>query len=87
MSMGTLAMVAESTHGNLIGADCGFDSVSTDTRTLQPGQLFFALQGERYDAREFVADAAQRGAAGAVVEQLAEPVERAVAGGATEQPT
>lgn len=65
--MGTLAMVAESIHGNLVGADRAFDSVSTDTRTLQPGQLFFALQGENFDAADFVAEAARLGAAGAVV--------------------
>ncbi|MDP7154394.1 MAG: UDP-N-acetylmuramoyl-tripeptide--D-alanyl-D-alanine ligase [Gammaproteobacteria bacterium] len=66
--MGTLNMVARSVNGTLIGADRCFDSVSTDTRQLQSGQLFFALRGERFDAREFVAEAERRGAAGAVVE-------------------
>ena len=68
MSMGTLNMVAESVDGTLIGADRPFESVSTDTRSLQSGQLFFALRGERFDAGEFVAEAERRGAAGAVVE-------------------
>jgi len=68
MSMGTLNMVAESVHGTLIGVDRSFDSISTDTRSLQSGQLFFALQGEHFDAGEFVAEAGRRGAAGAVVE-------------------
>lgn len=67
--MGTLTMVAESVKGHLVGADRAFDSVSTDTRTLQPGQLFFALHGENFDAASFVAEAERRGAAGAVVEQ------------------
>ena len=44
-----------------------FDSVSTDTRTLEPGALFVALQGENYDGLRFVADAQGLGAAGAVV--------------------
>ena len=66
--MGTLVMVAESVNGTLVGADRPFDSVSTDTRTMQPGQLFFALQGENFDAADFVAEAGRRGAAGAVVE-------------------
>jgi UDP-N-acetylmuramoyl-tripeptide--D-alanyl-D-alanine ligase len=69
MSMGTLTMVAESVKGYLVGADRAFDSVSTDTRTLQPGQLFFALHGENFDAATFVGEAERRGAAGAVVEQ------------------
>jgi UDP-N-acetylmuramoyl-tripeptide--D-alanyl-D-alanine ligase len=72
MSMGTLAGVARDIAGQLQGADASFESVSTDTRTIGPGQLFFALRGERYDAQKFVADAANKGAAGAVVEQFAE---------------
>jgi UDP-N-acetylmuramoyl-tripeptide--D-alanyl-D-alanine ligase len=40
---------------------------SIDTRTLAPGDLFFAIRGERYDAHDFVAAAFQRGARGAVV--------------------
>jgi UDP-N-acetylmuramoyl-tripeptide--D-alanyl-D-alanine ligase len=67
MSMGTLTMVAESVNGKLIGDDRAFESVSTDTRTLAPGQLFFALQGENFDATAFIEEAGRRGAAGAVV--------------------
>lgn len=69
MSMGTLAMVAESVGGTLYGADGSFDSVTTDTREMTDGQLFFALRGERFDAASFVQEAARRGAAGAVVER------------------
>ena len=60
MSMGTLSMVAESVNGTLIGTDRSFDSISTDTRSLQTGQLFFALRGTRFDAGEFVAEAERR---------------------------
>jgi UDP-N-acetylmuramoyl-tripeptide--D-alanyl-D-alanine ligase len=42
-------------------------SVSTDTRTLSPGALFVALKGERFDAHDYLAEAASRGAAAAVV--------------------
>ncbi len=68
MSMGTLNMVAQSVNGTLIGMDQNFDSISIDTRSLQSGQLFFALRGEHFNAGEFVAEAERRGAAGAVVE-------------------
>ena len=71
MSMGTLAAVARDIGGRLQGDDVSFESVSTDTRTIGPGQLFFALRGERFDASDFVADAADRGAVGAVVEKIA----------------
>jgi len=67
MSMGTLHMVADAVNGTLIGADRAFDSICTDTRTLQEGQLFFALQGDNFDAEQFIGQAAELGAAGAVV--------------------
>ena len=44
-----------------------FSSISTDTRDLQPGALFVALRGERFDGAEFVELAERLGAAGAVV--------------------
>ena len=44
-----------------------FGRVWTDTRTLQAGDLFVALAGERFDAHEFLADAVRAGAAGVVV--------------------
>lgn len=44
-----------------------FTAVSTDTRTVGPGDLFVALAGERFDGHDFVAEAFARGAVGAVV--------------------
>ncbi|WP_341908225.1 UDP-N-acetylmuramoyl-tripeptide--D-alanyl-D-alanine ligase [Polaromonas sp. YR568] len=40
--------------------------VHTDTRTLQPGDLFVALKGERFDAHDFLAQARAQGAVAAV---------------------
>jgi UDP-N-acetylmuramoyl-tripeptide--D-alanyl-D-alanine ligase len=40
---------------------------SIDTRTLAPGDLFFAVRGERFDAHDFVTEAFRRGACSAVV--------------------
>jgi UDP-N-acetylmuramoyl-tripeptide--D-alanyl-D-alanine ligase len=45
-----------------------FGGAAIDSRTIRPGELFFAFRGERVDGRAFVADAFARGAAGAVVE-------------------
>ena len=42
---------------------------SVDSRTLAPGDLFFALRGVRHDGHDHVAEAMARGAAGAVVER------------------
>jgi UDP-N-acetylmuramoyl-tripeptide--D-alanyl-D-alanine ligase len=44
-----------------------YTSVSTDTRALEPGALFVALQGERFDGADFLMEAATAGARGAVV--------------------
>ena len=43
-------------------------NVCTDSRALHAGDLFLALRGERYDGHGFIAEAARRGATGAVVE-------------------
>ncbi len=51
----------------LIGADVDFQGVSTDSRSVAPGQLFIALQGENFDGNQFAAAAAERGAVAAVV--------------------
>ena len=61
--------------GVSVRAELAFTSISTDTRALQPGALFVALVGERYDAHDFLAEARDRGAAGAVVRVGAPPVE------------
>ena len=37
-----------------------FSGVSTDTRTLKPGNLFIALCGERFDGHNFIAQAVER---------------------------
>jgi len=46
-----------------------FTGLSTDTRSLNPGDLFVALTGDNYNANEFLHKAATAGAAGLVVEQ------------------
>ncbi len=66
----TLSQAAESMKGILHGADRSFDSVSTDTRSLKSGELFFALSGPNFDGGEFVSQASEQGAAGAVVKSL-----------------
>ncbi|MEO7159146.1 MAG: UDP-N-acetylmuramoyl-tripeptide--D-alanyl-D-alanine ligase [Polaromonas sp.] len=42
--------------------------VHTDTRSLQPGDLFVALQGEHFDAHEFLAQARAQGAVAAMAQ-------------------
>lgn len=53
-----------SPHGEVV-----ISRLSTDSRTLQSGDLFVALRGENFDGHRFVEKAVERGAAGAVVER------------------
>lgn len=63
----TLASAADAMQGVLHGEDRSFAGVSTDTRTVQSGELFFALSGPNFDGGEFVSEANAKGAVGAVV--------------------
>jgi UDP-N-acetylmuramoyl-tripeptide--D-alanyl-D-alanine ligase len=68
--IGTLASAAVSMQGELHGDDRPFAGLSTDTRTLREGELFFALQGPNFDGHDYVNAAGQSGAAGAVVTRI-----------------
>lgn len=58
--------------------------VSTDSRTLAAGELFFAIAGDKFDGHDFVAAAFERGANGAVVRQdRCAALARTAASGAT----
>ena len=46
---------------------CG--RVSTDTRSIAEGSMFFALKGERFNANEFARQALEKGAAYAVIDE------------------
>lgn len=50
----------------------GFSGVSTDSRTVHRGDLFFALRGEKFDGHRFVGEALEKGAVAAVVESGAQ---------------
>jgi UDP-N-acetylmuramoyl-tripeptide--D-alanyl-D-alanine ligase len=64
----SLSVFARACGGELSGADRAYTGVSTDTRTLKPGELFVALRGPRFNANDFIAAAQSAGAAGAVVD-------------------
>ncbi|WP_046155182.1 UDP-N-acetylmuramoyl-tripeptide--D-alanyl-D-alanine ligase [Chromobacterium vaccinii] len=64
--MMTLSQAARFAQGRLTGADGEVLRVITDSRQAQPGDLFVALKGERFDAHDFVAEVVARGAAALV---------------------
>ena len=57
-----------------VRSDISFDSVSTDSRTVGPGQLFFALSGPTFDGHAFVQSALDQGAVAAVISRDVGPV-------------
>lgn len=65
--MMNLREAAAAMAGEMQGIDRCFIGVSTDTRAIAPGELFFALKGERFDAAQFLEAAFSAGAAGAVI--------------------
>jgi len=72
----TMDRVADALSGvsdvNLPRANAVFARVWTDTRTIELGDLFVALIGERFDAHEFLSQAKEKGAAGVVVSRVDE---------------
>ena len=64
MNLQQLALLVD---GELVGDNRSFGAISTDTRHIKSGDLFVALQGEHYDANNFAANAADKGAVAALL--------------------
>ena len=60
---------AEALGARWAGEDVMLQGVSTDTRTLQPGQLFVALRGPHFDGHDYLGEAKAKGAAACMVER------------------
>lgn len=58
-------------HSKILNAWASVRRVCTDTRKLQPGDLFFALRGEHFNGNEFAAGALEAGAGLAVIDDPA----------------
>jgi UDP-N-acetylmuramoyl-tripeptide--D-alanyl-D-alanine ligase len=67
--MMSLRQAAEAIGARTVGADARFAGVSTDSRTVAPGELFVAIRGERFDGHAFLGMAQERGAAAAMVDE------------------
>ncbi len=60
-------------NARLVGSgEVAFKRVHTDTRSIEPGDLFVALRGERFDANDFLSEAKARGAVAALCQGDAE---------------
>lgn len=63
----TCAQIANYLDVDFHGPDITFNSVSIDTRTLQPGALFVAIKGKNFDGHDYLDEAIKRGAVGVMV--------------------
>jgi UDP-N-acetylmuramoyl-tripeptide--D-alanyl-D-alanine ligase len=66
LSLSAIASLS-ATRLELGNSDLAISHVSTDSRTIKPGDLFVALCGEHFDAHNFLEQVAKAGAAGALV--------------------
>jgi UDP-N-acetylmuramoyl-tripeptide--D-alanyl-D-alanine ligase len=66
----TLSQIAQFAGASLSSADetTVINKVSTDSRTVKPGELFVALRGENFEGHDFVEAAAKAGATAALVD-------------------
>ena len=67
---GSLAHMIASMSGARLTQNVAFDGVSTDSRTVQAGQLFVALRGETFDGHDFLEQVAAKGVAAVVADKL-----------------
>jgi UDP-N-acetylmuramoyl-tripeptide--D-alanyl-D-alanine ligase len=58
----SLKILQQEFSWQLIGANCSFVSISTDTRTLRSGDLYVALLGDNFDGHDFIGEAIEQGA-------------------------
>ena len=68
----TLPQVLLATGGKLVSGttEVGFLRVCTDSRVIEPEDLFVALRGENFDGHAYLGQAVEKGAAGLVVEAV-----------------
>ena len=70
----SLSEAAEAVSGQLVGGDAEISSISIDSRSVEPGCLFFAIMGENFDGHSFVKSAFAGGAVAAVVSRVPEDI-------------
>ncbi|MGJ8671377.1 UDP-N-acetylmuramoyl-tripeptide--D-alanyl-D-alanine ligase [Rubritalea sp.] len=77
MKTTSIEQLVASVHGALHCGDssAAVTSVSTDTRTIDVGSVFFALKGENFDAHDFLSKAVDAGAAAIVVEHVPDGID------------
>ena len=63
-----LSEIANATGGKLLGEDISVSNIGTDSRALQPGDVFLALKGPNFDGHRFIEQVSTLGASAVVVD-------------------
>ncbi|MCA1259995.1 Mur ligase domain-containing protein, partial [Nitratireductor aquimarinus] len=70
----TFEALVQATGGRPLGQASGpITGISIDTRTLNPGDAFFAIEGERFDGHSFATAAMAAGASVLIVAEAKLP--------------
>jgi UDP-N-acetylmuramoyl-tripeptide--D-alanyl-D-alanine ligase len=62
-----LSEIAKELNTPHVGIDAVITSVGTDSRNIEPGQLFVAIKGDHFDGNEYAQDAIAKGASAALI--------------------
>lgn len=65
----SLSEAAKILQTTLSGANATFTGISSDSRTIQPGNLFVAIEGPQFNGHDYLQMVADKGAIGAIVSQ------------------
>ncbi|MEW6712348.1 MAG: UDP-N-acetylmuramoyl-tripeptide--D-alanyl-D-alanine ligase [Candidatus Riflebacteria bacterium] len=71
----TAELIAEQSCGTIISkGNLPITGFSTDSRSIKPGNVYFALSGENFNGHQFIKSAFENGAVGVVVSEDIDPV-------------
>ncbi|MBQ8696640.1 MAG: UDP-N-acetylmuramoyl-tripeptide--D-alanyl-D-alanine ligase, partial [Clostridia bacterium] len=76
-----LSEMAQATGGTLLGCDSEVRTITTDSRSVEPGAMFIAIRGERFDGHDYINKAYEAGAACVLAECIPEGIIPLGAGG------
>ena len=58
----SLSDLAQASNGSLVGTDSKIQSVSTDSRSIASGDVYFCLRGDNFDGHDYVQASVAAGA-------------------------
>lgn len=72
----TLNKIASILGSDIKTSDIKIKNISTDSRTIEKGDLFIAVKGEKFDGHSYVKDVINKGAVAAVVEHYIDDISK-----------